>query len=290
MPAYVHALETMYVSAMMRETKSAPAPRQRPGAWLREFELPAQRQRIPATVCQPSSPKLSPGASDNQEEPMTSITPKCPSDAIPDDLILAAIDRAERHRGDDVSRVPIWEITAHLDIGRRSTAARHVRSRIAALESTGRLARSRSHGVPVWSLTPSGRQRLRRADRAANVPALPESPQHRKWHDARALAALEIERLRNVVRSAIDETAALLDGRPVASSDVWFELSERLRRTVWCLGSATYCLHEWAEPSDDVADIDDGSDPGDQQLVDDERARRRGHRAGRRNVTLWRDR
>jgi hypothetical protein len=92
------------------------------------------------------------------------------------------------------------------------------------------------------------------------------------------------------VRSAVDETAALLDSRPAASSDAWFELSERLGRAVWRLGSATYCLHEWAEPSDEVADIDDRSDPGDERLADDERARRRSHRAGRRNVALWRDR
>ena len=70
---------------------------------------------------------------------MTSTTPKHPADEIPDDLILAAIDRAERHRGNDVSGVPIWAITEHLSIGQRSAAARHVRSRLAALEATGRL-------------------------------------------------------------------------------------------------------------------------------------------------------
>ena len=47
------------------------------------------------------------------------------------DPILDAIDRAERHRGKDVSGVPIWAITEHLSIGRRSAAARHVRSRFA---------------------------------------------------------------------------------------------------------------------------------------------------------------
>jgi hypothetical protein len=131
------------------------------------------RQRFASLPRQAVSRRLRP-----KEEPMTSTTPKHPADAIPDDLILAAIARAERHCGNDVSRVPIWEITAHLNIGRRSAAARHVRSRLAALEAVGRLERSRRHGIPVWGLTPDGRRRLRRADRAASVPALPESPQH----------------------------------------------------------------------------------------------------------------
>lgn len=218
---------------------------------------------------------------------MTSTAPKHP-EAIPDALILAAIDRAERHRGSDVHGVPIWAITEHLSIGRRSAAARHVRSRLAALEAMGRLGLSRRHGIPVWALTSDGRRR--RADRAGDVPALPESPQHRQWRESRALAALEIERMREVVRVGLDETVLLLDARTAGSSDAWFELSDRLRCAVWRLGSASYCLHEWAEPLDEQADIDDGSDPGDERLSDTERTRRRSHRAGRRNTTLWRGR
>lgn len=221
---------------------------------------------------------------------MMSTTRKHPADAIPDDLILSAIDRAERHRGNDVSGVPIWAITEHLSIGRRSAAARHVRSRLAALEGMGRLEPSRRHGIPVWALTSDGRRRLRRADRAGDVPVLPESPQHRQWREARALAAQEIERMREVVRAAADETARLLDARTAASSDAWFELSERLRRVVWRLGSASYCLHEWVEPLGEQADIDDRSNPGDRWLAEGERARRRSRRAGRRNTALWHDR
>jgi hypothetical protein len=221
---------------------------------------------------------------------MTSTTPKHPADAIPDDLILAAIDRAERHRGSDVSGAPIWDIAAHLDIGRRSAAARFVRSRLAALEAAGRLERSRRHGVLVWALTSGGRQRLQRADRAGDVPTLPEAPQHRRWRVARTLATQEIERMREGLRSVVDETVLLLDAHPAASADAWFELSDRLRRVVRTLGSATYCLYEWAEPFDEKADIDDCSDADDEHLAEDERARQRSYRAGRRNATLWHDR
>ena len=184
----------------------------------------------------------------------------------------------------------MWAITEHLSIGRRSAAARHVRSRLAALEAMGSLEPSRRHGIPVWALTSEGRRHLRRADRAGDVPVLPESPQHRRWRDASALAAQEIERMRSDVRSAVDEIAQLLDACPAAPSDAWFEVSDRSRRVVWRLGSATYCLREWAEPLDEHADIDDGSDHGDERLAHVERARRRSHRAGRRNIALWRDR
>jgi hypothetical protein len=59
---------------------------------------------------------------------------------------------------------------------------------------------------------------------------------------------------------------------------------------VWRLGSASYCLHEWVEPREEQADIDDRRNPGDQQLAEGELARRRYRRAGRRNTYLWNDR
>jgi hypothetical protein len=129
-----------------------------------------------------------------------------------------------------------------------------------------------------------------RGDRAGEVPVLPESPQHRQWREARALAAQEIERMREVVRATVDEAARLLDSSTAVSSDAWFELNDRLRRVIWRLASAGYCLHEWTEPLDKQADIDDGSNPGDRHLTEGERTRRRSRRAGRRNTTLWRDR
>jgi hypothetical protein len=204
-------------------------------------------------------------------------------------MILAAIDRAARHHVRDQAGVPVWAITEHLDIVRRSAAARHVQSRLAALAGAGRLERSRRHGVPVWTLTRGGRQRLGRAQRAGRVPELPESPQHRHWRDAHTLAAQEIDRFRQALRASVDEATRMLDERPAISSDAWFELSERLRRATWRVGSASYCLYEWGEPSDERADIDDCRHADDDKLAPPERARRGSRRAGRRNVRLWQD-
>lgn len=156
---------------------------------------------------------------------------------IPDVTVLAAIDRAERHRGRP--GVPVWLVYEHLGIPRRS---RRVRAQLQALVQDGVIEQRRAHGVDIWALVPSGRRRLQGAGRVD----LPESPQHRAWRNARTLAAQEIERFRATMRDAVTEASALLSDTP--GSDAWFELAERLQRAARRLGSATYCLHEWMEP------------------------------------------
>ncbi|MGO9321732.1 MAG: hypothetical protein ACLQBY_13150 [Solirubrobacteraceae bacterium] len=197
---------------------------------------------------------------------------------IPDVTVLAAIDRAERHRGRP--GVPVWLIFEHLGIPRRS---RRVRAQLQSLAQDGAVEQRRAHGVDIWVLAPSSRRRLQ----GAGLVDLPESPQHREWRNARTLAAQEMERFRASLGDALKEANA----RPsdTSGSDAWFELAERLQRAARRLGSATYCLHEWMEPDDDRADIDDHISPGDLSLNPRERQRRQARRAGRRNIRLWSD-
>jgi hypothetical protein len=197
---------------------------------------------------------------------------------IPDVTVLAAIDRAERHRGR--AGVPVWLIFEHLGIPRRS---RRVRAQLQSLVQDGAIEQRRAHGVDIWVLTPSGRGRLQ----SAGLVDLPESPQHREWRSARTLAAQEIERFRGTLHDTIVEASALLNDAP--GSDAWFEVAERLRCAAERLGSAIYCLHEWMEPSDDRADIDDHISPADLALAPCERRQRQARRAGRRNTRLWQD-
>jgi hypothetical protein len=110
---------------------------------------------------------------------------------------------------------------------------------------------------------------------------------HCQWRNARTLAAQEIEPFRSTLHDTIMEASALLDDTP--GSDAWFELAERLRGAAERLGSAIYCLHEWMEPSDGLADIDDHISPADLALAPRERRRRQARRAGRRNTRLWQD-
>ena len=213
---------------------------------------------------------------------------KTPDDEVPEEMLIAAIERDTRHRHRENRAVPVWAVMEHLVLPRRSMRARRVRARLDALTAEGVLENARIRSVETWLLTRSGRQRLRRARLADRVPTLPESPQHRDWRTARMAATQEIDRFRQKLRETLDEaTGLLLAGRP-AESDAWFGLSERLRDEAWRLGSATYCLYEWAEPVDEQADIDDHRNPSDAALAEVERERWRYRRRGRRNISLWR--
>jgi hypothetical protein len=207
-----------------------------------------------------------------------------PFEEISEEMVLAAIERAERHSHTDRSGAAVWTILQHLGLTPRSRGARQARHELQSLHDAGWLERSPRTRTGIWSLTSTGRRRLRNAK---NVPALPESPQHRAWRDARTLAGQEIEQFRDDLRVAVDDAAALLQRDRAAHSDVWFELGGRLGRAAWRVGSATHCLREWQEPDDLYADVDVKREPGDEQLDPDERARLVVRRAGRRNPNQW---
>lgn len=211
-------------------------------------------------------------------------------DRPPDELVLAALERAARHQARDTQAVPVWAILEHLAIPRRSGAARHVGARLAAMRAEGLVERSRRHGAVTWELTAAGAQRLRRARRGHGLPPLPESPQHRTWRVAHTAAGQEIERFRERLRELVDRAGLLLDAPARPRSDVWLELGDELHRACRLLASAGYCLDEWAEPGDARADTDDHTDPADEGLGAAEQAQRRARRAGRRNVRLWNER
>ncbi len=214
------------------------------------------------------------------------------ADVIPDELVLAAIDRAGRHHARD-GEVIKGSIYAHLAIPSRSGPARHVHKRLAALETAGIVECSHRLGSVVWSLTDAGRRRLQRARRSGTLPVLPESPQHRAWREARTLAEQQIEGFRKDLHDQAESALWLLDSprllgqeTPV-ESDAWFTLGEFLQRACGRLASATHCLSEWAEPDDAHADIDDGLEPAERNLDARTQARLRSKRAGRRNPRNW---
>jgi hypothetical protein len=201
--------------------------------------------------------------------------------------VLAAVQRAALHRPGADTRVPIYAILDHLEVSPRSAAARLVRSQLAALVEDGGLTGGRRHGVPVWNLTSVGADRLAYARDGGSLPALPEAPQHRLWQRARTAARLEIERFRSMLERDLADARTMLAQDPGPDSDAWLELGERLSRDCRLLGSAWHCLHEWPEPSDERADVDEGLDPGEQDLDGFELARRIARRRGRRNIGLW---
>jgi hypothetical protein len=212
--------------------------------------------------------------------------------ALTDDVLLAALRRAVLHDPRGRGHVPIWVLLEHLDVPRRSAGASAARERLARLEERGWIDRGSAHGVPMWTLGKAGTRRLRRVERSGASIALPESPQHRSWRRARALASQEIDRFAAELERACEEAAALLESerREEVRSDAWLELGARLARDCRLLASARHCLSEWPEPTEARADLDALSAPDDHLLEHDRLRALRVLRAGRRNTLLWRER
>jgi hypothetical protein len=192
-----------------------------------------------------------------------------PEGPLSDALILAALERAELHRGRDEPGVLYATVVGHLGLPMGSATGRRLRPRFRELEASGLIRSFKRHGSVVYTLTERGRKRLDADRRAGAVGELPESPQHRAWRDARDGSERRIAEFRAALQTLLDEAAALFVD-DAAPSESWFLLGERLQRASVWMGSATHCLREWAEPDDARADVDDGP------------------RRGRRNPGLWR--
>jgi len=187
-----------------------------------------------------------------------------PGHDLTDALVLAALDRALRHDARGRTDVVYGVLVQNLGLPMGSATGRRLRPRLRDLEANGLVATAKRHGVVVYGLTTKGRRRLK----AVGDVALPESPQHRAWREARDAATASITGFREDARRLLGDGEALLADKGAASEE-WFVLGERLGKACARLGSATHCLHEWAEPSEAAPDVDEGG------------------RRGRRNVALW---
>jgi hypothetical protein len=140
-----------------------------------------------------------------------------PQSSVPSDgLILAAIDRAYRHRQTSTPGVPRWEVLEHLGIGKRTHAARTVTRRVDALTNDHLLERHKRNGILFWLLTGRGRRQMLKANAAGE---LPEPPQHRRWRETLDSARGQLDQGRHTLETALGETSALLKTEPAASSD-----------------------------------------------------------------------
>lgn len=203
---------------------------------------------------------------------------------VSDALLLAAVERAERHSAASRPGVPLGDVFAHMGFVYNGAATRQLRPRLDALIAGGALDQTRRRRTRLLVLTSAGRRRLTQAECKEGPVWLPESPQHRRWRHSRAAADARLAGYRDELRGLLDEAAALLDAGIRAQSDAWFCLAKRLPVAAVRVGAAIYCLVEWAEPDDSRADIDDYSNPRDGELSAQERARCRYLRIGRRYV------
>jgi hypothetical protein len=177
------------------------------------------------------------------------------SEVLPSpELVLAATERAERHnrgRKRGISRAAIQE---HLGLTPGSPTTRQLRPIWEALQTGGLVEEVRRQGIVMWALTEAGYAQL---VNRGEVGTLPESPQHRRWREARSAACDRIDVLQDELRLALNEASELLDcGGDQGSSGKWYEFAQRLQHACRVVASATYCLREWDEPDDSHADID----------------------------------
>jgi hypothetical protein len=177
------------------------------------------------------------------------------AEALPSpELVLAATWRAERHRAHDRRGVSRAAIQEHLGLPSGASTTRQLRAIWDPLILDGLIEEVRRQGIILWALTEAGHAQL--ADRG-EVGTLPESPQHRRWREARRAACERIDVLQDELRLALHEASELLDCRGQGSSGTWYKFAQRLQHACRVLASATYCLREWDEPDDVQADIDE---------------------------------
>jgi hypothetical protein len=174
-----------------------------------------------------------------------------------DTLVLAAVARAERHSVAVVPSVLLADVAGHLGMPRGPVAGRRLRPILARLTEDGWLEHRRAHGGDHWMLTAAGQTALADAQDRDAVGALPESPQHRHWREARAAAAEHLPAFRDELHGLLARADALVQADPAPESDEMLALAEPIWKAIRRVAFATYCLSEWTEPDDARADVDD---------------------------------
>jgi hypothetical protein len=178
--------------------------------------------------------------------------------SVSDALVLAALDRAQRHNPNGYEVGVGWAtLVEHLGFVHSSATTRRLRPQVTQLVAAGLVETDKPRGFPHWKLTSDGRKQLTKARRKREDLELPESPQHRRWRDARATAARRLDGLREQLRRSVSDATTLLDGD--GDSAAYFRLRFHVGSQLEQLGAAVYCLREWPEPDDARADVDHDS-------------------------------
>ncbi len=157
-------------------------------------------------------------------------------------MLLAAIERAERQVVLPGERKGARrnEVVAHLGLDWHSGNARRLKGQLEALEAEGCVEIQRK--IPhrsIVALTRRGHDRLQLARRQkapeAMAEALPESPQHRRWREARAVAEESEDEIRSLATDAVhDAQTALL--KPEAGEEAGRPRDQRPRERRPCSG------------------------------------------------------
>jgi hypothetical protein len=184
-------------------------------------------------------------------------TEPIPGELLAPELVLAAIDRAYRHRRyTENPGVNLAAVKAHLALPHNGATTLRLRPILQALEADGLIEQTRHRSHTYWQLTRRGHKHLAAAQDASGLYQLPESPQHQHWREAHAAAGERIDGFHADLIKAFGKAAKRLEGSRQPTSAEWYALGGRLSHMCERVASATYCLYEWVEPDDAEADID----------------------------------
>jgi DNA-binding PadR family transcriptional regulator len=183
----------------------------------------------------------------------------------PELMLLAAIERAERQVVLPGKRKGARrkEIVAHLGLDWHSGNARRLKGQLEALRAEGCVEiEEKMPFRSIVALTRRGHDRLQLARRQkvpeAMAEALPESPQHREWREARAVAEEREDEIRSLATDAVQEAQTALLKPAADSADELMAIGDRLHRVFWRFASVVYVRQEWAEPDERSRDEDPG--------------------------------
>lgn len=179
--------------------------------------------------------------------------------------LLAAIERAEwqvvlpgERKGTRRN-----EVVAHLGLDWHSGNARRLKVQLEALEAEGCVEIERK--IPhrsIVALTPGGHDRLQLARRqkvAEAMPeSLPESPQHRNWREARAVAEEKEDEIRSRATDVVQYALTALLKPEADGAEELMAIGDRLHRVFWRFASVVYVRQEWVEPDERSRDKDPG--------------------------------
>lgn len=182
----------------------------------------------------------------------TTTPPESGRPVLTDYVVLAALERAERHRQAQGPGALYSSLIEEVGFHSRHRAG-PLKKRTDLLVQKRYLRRFLQNGCAMIALTPSGRRHLLALAKSGEAIQLPESRQHLIWRSCREAAQMRAPELRERLRIALDDAAQLLASDEVAP-DAWYEVGSRLQQAAHGLNGALYCMRDWTEPDDSAAD------------------------------------
>jgi hypothetical protein len=189
----------------------------------------------------PSEPVLTKG---NARRMPNTKTRRKPTDIE----VLAALARTLRNE-QHANAGGVWlsDVAQHLAMMWHSGTSRILKPIMDRLSDQGLVVQS-GRDLLVFTLTDAGWLRFMEAS-----VTLPESPQRRRWREARELADKHQHQMWKDVIAALTELSELINATEPVPAIAWLECGKRLKRRCEAMAHVNYALYESVDPKDGPA-------------------------------------